>query len=367
MSALCREFEISRPTGYAWLARSRQCERLQELQEKSRRPHRSPRRTASGTEERVVQLRQQYPDWGARKLAKFLSDRGVQLPRITVHRILLRHGLVQQQDRHRSAVQRFQRAAPNELWQMDFKGMPPHRPGCTPLTVLDDCSRYLLGLFEQAGTRAALVQPNLQSVFERDGVPDAMLMDHGTPWWDMHTPWGWTWLTVWLMRQGIRVHLSGYRHPQTQGKVERCHGSLERAMAKRPKAADRDWQSWLDDFRQEYNHVRPHEALQMEVPAQHWQPSQRKYQAHPPVWEYSNPGNVRKVGANACIFVGGRNYYVSAALVGEWVQIQWLEDRALLYFCNTVVRELDLRTGRSHIINFGQMDRIRSQGLQCED
>jgi len=367
MVALCREFEISRPTGYEWLQRYRQCERVLELKEKSRRPHHSPQQTDAAIEEQVVQMRLQLPDWGAKKLKEVLRSRGVELPRITIHRILLRHGLVRQQDRHRPAVQRFERAAPNELWQMDFKGMPAHRPGCTPLTILDDCSRYLLGLLELAGTRAKPVQERLQQVFEQDGLPDAMLMDHGPPWWNMHTPWGWTWLTVWLMRQGIGVRLSGYRHPQTQGKVERCHGSLEAAMAKRPKPEGQSWQSWLDAFRQEYNHVRPHEALGMEVPAQRWHKSPRLFQQRPPEWEYSDPANVRKVGPTGCISAANRNHYISLAFVGERVQIQWLEDRLLVYFCNTVVREIDLRAGSSHAIDYGQMQRIRSRGLKCDE
>jgi transposase InsO family protein len=97
-------------------------------------------------------------------------------------------------------------------------------------------------------------------------MPDAMLLDHGTPWWNMQSQSGWTWLTVWLMRQGIRLYLSGYRHPQTQGKIERSNRSLESAMRKRPKAPELGWQAWLDAYREEHNHVRPHEALQMEVP-----------------------------------------------------------------------------------------------------
>jgi len=250
MSGLCREFEISRPTGYLWLRRYRECERLQELAEKSRRPHSSPRQTLPELEERVVALRQSHPDWGAEKLRVVLERDQVRLPRITIHRILLRRGLVREQDRHRAAVQRFAREAPNQLWQMDFKGMPESRR-CLPLSMLDDHSRYLVGLIELASTRAEPVRQSLQTVFEGNGLPDGMLMDHGSPWWNMQSEAGWTWLTVWLMKQGIRLHMSGYRHPQTQGKVERMHGSLEAAMVKRGKPEGADWQPWLDAFRQE--------------------------------------------------------------------------------------------------------------------
>jgi transposase InsO family protein len=172
-------------------------------------------------------LRKTFPDWGAAKLVKLLEREQLIVPRITVHRILLRNGLVRDKDRHRAAGQHFERESPNQLWQMDFKGMPAERKSCLQLVILDDHSRYLVGLFATLSTRAEPVQSNLARVFAEHGLPEAMLMDHGTPWWNMQSQAGWTWLTVWLMKQGIRLYMSGYRHPQTQGKVERCNGSLE--------------------------------------------------------------------------------------------------------------------------------------------
>jgi transposase InsO family protein len=363
MTALCREYEISRPTGYRWLQRYRECERLQDLRELSRRPHRSPRQTAAAIEERVVALRRQYPDWGALKLADLLRRQQIELPRITVHRILLRHGLVAEEDRHRTATKRFERAQPNQLWQMDFKGMPETRPGCLPLVILDDHSRYLPGLFSTTGTRADPVQEHLRSVFRRDGLPDAMLMDHGTPWWNMQSASGWTWLTVWLMQQDIRIYLSGYRHPQTQGKIERCNGSLEAAMVKRPKPEGQSWQAWLDQYRHEYNHVRPHEALAMDVPAQRWKPSARAFQEHPKPWEYPDPAHVRKVRESGSVALAGQNYFVSRAFIGENVQLEVHQERVLVWYRRTLVREFDLATGASHPVDGEVMQRARTHGL----
>jgi transposase InsO family protein len=362
MKALCQEFEISRPTGYLWLKRYRECERIGELAELNRRPHRSPNQTGAEQEQRVLALRQQYPDWGARKLMELLKREQLELPRITVHRILLRNGLVRDRDRHRAATKRFQREAPNQLWQMDFKGMPDKRMGCLPLVVIDDHSRYLLGLFATTSTQARPVQENLTTVFRRDGLPEAMLMDHGTPWWNMQSAAGWTWLTVWLMRQGIRLHLSGYRHPQTQGKIERCNGSLEAAMVKRPKPAGQSWRSWLEAYRQEHNHVRPHEALQMDVPAQHWKPSPRTFQPHQQLWEYSDPINVRKVRENGGVSLRGQSYFVSRALIGQNVQLEYLQNRLLVWFCRTLVREFDLQSGMSYAVQDQPMQRARTQG-----
>jgi transposase len=120
-SALCAEFDISRPTGYLWLERYRKLG-VGGITEQSRKPHYSPRRTAKHLEQLVVQVRLRYPDWGARKLRVVLAREGVELPRNTIHRILLRHDLVSEEERHPQATQRFERSRPNELWQMDFKG-----------------------------------------------------------------------------------------------------------------------------------------------------------------------------------------------------------------------------------------------------
>jgi transposase InsO family protein len=363
IKALCEEFGISRPTGYLWLKRFRGCDRLQDLSEVSRRPHRSPRQTARAIEDQVIALRKTYPDWGAAKLVKLLERKQIEIPRITVHRILLRNGLVKEQDRHRPALRRFEREAPNQLWQMDFKGMPEAQKDCLPLVILDDHSRYLLGLFAAGGTKAKPVQEYLTAVFLRDGLPEAMLMDHGTPWWNMRSESGWTWLTVWLMKQGIRLYLSGYRHPQTQGKIERCNGSLEAALCKRPKPVAQHWQAWLDAYRQEHNHVRPHEALQMDVPAQHWTPSARCFLPSPKAWDYPEPAHVCRVRENAGVRVHGHSYFVSRAFIGQNVQLQFLEDTVLVWFCRTLVREFNLQTRASHSVDFGQFDRARTHGL----
>jgi transposase InsO family protein len=276
MQQLCEEFEISRPTGYQWLRRY-QGGGIAGVVEKSRRPHHSPEKTPVEIEQRVIELRQQRPDWGARKLQVVLRGEQIDLPVITVHRILLRRGLVRAQDQHPRAVGRFERGAANQLWQMDFKSPIGWEAPVGPLSVLDDHSRYAVTLQGTWSTQAEPVKQGLIEAFERCGVPEEMLMDHGTPWWNMRAVAGWTWLTVWLMKQGIRLHFSGYRHPQTQGKVERFHGALAAAAKRRGFPSRERRQAWLDEFRQEYNHVRPHEALEMRTPASVWSRSERPY------------------------------------------------------------------------------------------
>src|SRR5438874_2818090 len=239
------------------------------IAEQSRRPHHSPSRTDAEVEMQVVKSRQRYPDWGARKLQVVLARGGIALPRNTIHRILLRYDLVREQDRSSPAVQRFERSQPNELWQMDFKGPKGWPQAMGPLSVLDDHSRYLIALSANGSTHGELVREQLEQAFQRCGVPQAMLMDHGTPWWSTKTASGRTHLSLWLMRQGIQLQWSGIRHPQTQGKVERFHGSLQRALERRGPGRESK-QAWLDAYRWEHNHVRPHEALGMQTPATRW-------------------------------------------------------------------------------------------------
>ena len=298
-----------------------------------------------GTRTAGIQLRQRYPDWGARKLQVLLAQQGLALPASTIHRILLRHHLVRAEDRHEHAVQRFERAQPNELWQMDFKSPLGWDTHVGPLSVLDDHSRYMTVLGETKSTRAELVREQLESGFGRCGVPQGMLMDHGVPWWNVNSAGGITGLAIWLMQQGIRLRWSGLRHPQTQGKVERFHGSLERSMKLRGLPREHR-QAWLDAYRQEYNEVRPHEALGMRTPASVWRKSERVYDPQPRRWEYAENTDVRKINAQGYLSVRGFRWYCRP-LANQWVQLMTMEQRILVYYCQTVVCELDLGSHRS--------------------
>src|SRR5271165_6671979 len=329
MAELCREFGISRPVGYEWLRRY-EAGGVEGIAERSQRPQHSPRRKEAAIEQQVIALRRRYPDWGARKLRVLLQEQGVELARNTIHRILLRHQLVRPEDQHEPAVQRFERSRANELWQMDFKGPK---------------------LWHQAvgSTRSEVVREQLETAFLRCGVPEQMLMDHGVPWWSARSSGGMTELSLWLMRQGVELHWSRVRHPQTQGKVERFHGELQRALARR-RVLVPDVQAWLDEFRWEHNHVRPHEALGMERPASRWQPSERRYDPQPPRWEYPAGARVLKVDSQGKLTLAGRNWKISGALVGEWVQVVKLGERVQVYYCSTLVREIDLAIQRSTMV-----------------
>jgi transposase InsO family protein len=155
------------------------------------------------------------------------------------------------------------------------------------------------------GPKERLVRQHLERAFRECGLPEAMLMDHGIPWWNHQSFGGSTQLSLWLMRQGIRLCFSGIRHPQTQGKVERHHGSMERALDA-PRRAQQDHQQWLDDYRREHNYIRPHEALGMQTPASRWQPSPRQYNPNPPAWEYPEGAWTLKIDSHGTIDIRSR-------------------------------------------------------------
>lgn len=357
MAGLCREFGISRPTGYRWLKRFRDSERVEELRELSRRPQHMPRKTEAEVEAEVVRERQRRPDWGAKKLRVLLQKNGTEIGRMTVHRILQRHQLILPHRSHRPALQRFQRTQPNELWQMDFKGLAANlSKGWAPLSVLDDCSRYALGLTGLKGTSGGPVKATLEGIFREAGMPEAMLVDHGTPWWNSQHPCGWTNLSIWLMKQNISLHFSAIRHPQTQGKVERFHRSLEDALHERGfPARQEDWPRWLEEFRQEYNHIRPHEALNMEVPARRWRPSERAYEEQLPDWAYAPGSQVMTVRQSGQIKIGKNQYTITRALAGEQVELRPLiGERSLVFYRRTCIREIDFQKEQSYPVYFSR-------------
>lgn len=343
---LCREFGISRQTGHLWLKRYRS-EGSAGMKDRSRRPLHSPNKTAAALESAVVSLRQRRPDWGAAKLARMLVGQTptATLPARTVHRILERHGLIAEEDRRQQATQRFQRENPNELWQMDFKGLPGSNRAPGPLSVVDDCSRYIVVLRNLGSTALGGVKESLTEAFQQNGMPEAMLMDHGMPWWSSSSAWGLTELSVWLMRLGIRVSYSGIRHPQTQGKVERMHGALQKATSKRQ--CDLTNQTWLDEFRHEYNAVRPHEALNMMTPASVWRPSQRRFPDEIADWQYGPATICHRLEKRGRMYWQGRMWDISYALRHLTVGIEVVGNRALVYFCRTPIRELNLDTGET--------------------
>ena len=348
-AGLCREYGISRPTGYLWVKRVMAGGWVMEsVEDCSRRPHRSPYRTSAEIESRVVSWRGRE-GWGGKKIREKLLAEGLVLPVITINRILKRNGLVGDWEHQKAATRRFERSQPNELLPMDFKGDYRLRGGrCYPLSVLDDYSRYALGLYALGNQGGLGVQRCLIEVFERYGLPEGMLMDHGCPWWSSMNSFGLTWLSVWLLKQGISLHHGRTNHPQTQGKVERFHRTLKDSLRHHGEPETlTGFQEALRRFQRVYNEERPHEALGMNVPRQHYRPSPRSYQPQPPAWEYPPGTLVKQLNSQGVLDCPGGRRFVCEALANEWVAIEEMGGHWLVKYRHQYVREIDLETGRT--------------------
>lgn len=348
ISSLCRDFGVSRTTGYLWLNRFQQSGELSGLRELSRRPHRLANKTSLSLERQVIAYRNRF-GWGGKKLRELMLRDGLNMKVATINRILKRNGLIHPKDSHRPAVKRFERKLPNELWQMDFKGdyrLPNGR--CYPLSILDDHSRYAVGLYALKRQDTNTVYDCLVRAFESYGVPDAMLMDHGIPWWGNSNHHGLTRLSVRLINQGIKLYFSGIRHPQTQGKVERFHRTLEHAVRHygRPSTIT-GWKELLEFFLDEYNHVRPHEALEMATPIERYQPSRKAYSPNPKEWEYPQGSIVEQLNTQSCLDFNRKRYFVSEALSKQKVRIEQIKNKLIVSYRQMYVREIEIETGRS--------------------
>ncbi len=348
MTTTCRAFGISRKTGYKWLARHHAAGSVAALADRARRPHHSPQRTSDRVTARGVALRERY-GWGGDKLTALLAGEGIMLAPRTIDRIVAREGLTRLDVAPAAAAGRFEHAAPNDRWQMDTKGhYPLPRGRCHPLSVVDDLSRYAVGLSALSTLHMRGVRDALVDCFERDGVPAAMLMDHGSPWWAPSNAAGLSTLSVFLLKQGIRLLHGRVRHPQTQGKVERFHRTLGERLRWWGVPSDlAGFRQAFAAFRAEYNDVRPHEALGQQPPASHFRPSRRRYRAQPRRWQYPTGSDVRRVDRTGSIAYEGHRLFVGGALIGDEVVCLRLEQRVLVLYRHMYVRERHLRSGRS--------------------
>ena len=350
---LCRRFRISAPTGYKWIERYRAGGEAA-LADRSCRPTSSPERSDDKTESAVLRLREQHPAWGARKLRAVLEARDEKMPAVsTVHAILRRHGKIDPSAAAKHQPwQRFEHDRPNALWQMDFKGHVPMQRGgrCHPLTIVDDHSRFSIGLFACVNEQLGTVQDRLRRVFRCYGLPERMLTVNGPPWAVSHTPGGYTRLSVWLMRLGVSVSKGRPFHPQTQGKAERFHRTLKAELLGRTDLRDVDHaQAALDQWRGTYNLLRPHEALGMSVPASKYSPSPRTFPETLPELAYGPDDQVRHVRQRSEIRHGGQVWWIGDAFKGEWVGVRGTADDAVseLRLGHVLIGYLNRRTLRS--------------------
>jgi len=333
---LCRRFSISPKTGYKWIGRF-QAHGPGGILDRSRRPGNSPARTAPEVEAAVLAVRDAHPAWGGRKICVRLLTLGrkdVPAPS-TATAILRRHGRISPAASSAAEPwQRFEHAAANDLWQMDFKGrFPTARSDCHPLTILDDHSRFALAVEACTNEQTETVRGKLITTFRRAGLPWRMLMDNGSPWGNdlehVHTP-----LTVWLMRLGVGVVHSRPYHPETQGKDERFHRTLKAEVLSGRSFRDlQHCQRAFDQWRPIYNFERPHESLGMQVPASRWRPSPREYPEQLPPVEYAPGEDLRRVQTLGWISYRGHQARVPKAFTGQTVAIRPTATDGLFHVC----------------------------------
>lgn len=349
-SQLCQRFGISRTTGYKWLGRAN-ANAQETFADRSRRPYTSPTKTSAELEYEALTLRTQHPAWGGRKINRILKDRGqknVPAPSTVTH-ILHRHGLIGPRQTGEGAVyHRFEHEKPNQLWQIDFKGYFATEQGrCEPLTVLDDHSRYNIILQAMQTTNTIPVKQALTDTFRQYGLPDRINADNGQPWGcPAAKHHGISQLTVWLIRLGVRISFSRPAHPQTNGKEERFHRTLKAEVLTGKTFSDlKQVQRVFDEWRAIYNHVRPHDALGLAVPASRYKPSLRAFPEILPEIEYSPDDEVVEVKWNGVVRFKQQCLKVSNALQG--LPIAFRKDHEQdglydIYFCHHRLGRLDL-------------------------
>lgn len=350
-SQLCERFGISRKTGYKWLRRWAD-EGDDGLVDQSRRPDRSPGQTAAAIERAVLKIRQQHPAWGGRKIRKRLEMQGVKSPpsASTITTILHRHGCI---DEAESAKHQpygsFERANPNELWQVDFKGEFSLSRGnlCYPLTILDDHSRYSLGVFACRNQKRVTVQNHFRHVFDRYGLPRAIYVDNGNPWGTKDQGFGHTRFTAWLLRHDIAVIHGRPYYPQGRGKLERFHRTLKlEVLQGRQFSSHKETQVAFDTWRSVYNQERPHESLDLGVPSSRYRASDRSFQEATEAYEYSDRFVVRRTQRYGQFGFQGRTYRVSEAFAEGSIGLAPSDDGVWdVYYCRYRIGVLNEHEG----------------------
>ena len=354
MTELCASFAISRETGYVWLRRYRALG-LEGLVELNRGAKRHPQQTAAVMEQAIVELRQAPMRWGPRKLKRVLErdQPGRSWPASsTIGELLKREGLVVGRKKRRKTAPY---SAPlahaddcNRVWCADFKGWFRSGDGARidPLTISDGYSRYLLRCQAVTKTDSERVGAIFEAAFREYGQPQAIRTDNGAPFASTAVA-GLSRLAVWWIKLGIVPERIAAGHPEQNGRHERMHRTLKQEVASPPAENRRAQQRQLDRFRQEYNQVRPHEALQMQTPASVYEPSGREYPRRVPEVEYPSPMLVRSVKSHGGFRWKKHDVFLSEVLWGERIGLLPRDERWFtIYFAQLPLAEFDSQQSR---------------------
>lgn len=349
---LCERYGVSRPTGYKWIERFHD-NGYTGLEELSRRPRHCPNQTSEDLVEEILELRRKHPFWGAKKLLRILSRRQPNRSwpgRSTISDLLKRHGLIDKKRRRKypghPGKPETSMDAPNDTWCADFKGEFKTGNGiyCYPLTVTDGCSRYLLeckGLPSVAHTEA---KPVFAKIFRKFGLPRIIRTDNGAPF--ATTAIGrLSRLSVWWIRLGIFPELIQPGRPSQNGRHERMHKTLKQETTRPPAKTMRGQQLRFNQFIDEFNNVRPHEALDDETPASLYTPSNRDYPSRLSPIEYPGHFEKRLVSRNGGFRWNSTRVPITHTLEGEYVGLEEVDDGLWdVYFGPVRLGQMDERT-----------------------
>jgi len=350
MTDLCREFGISRKTGYKIFDRYKD-HGLQALSDRSRRPVRYANQLPGQLETAIVQAKRDKPHWGARKIRELLVRRlpgDVRVPaKSTIHAVLDRNGLVNRQPSRRNRATGTPLSAgttPNDLWCADFKGEFRLGNGryCYPLTVTDHASRFLLLCEALESTREDLAATAFERLFKERGLPKAIRSDNGVPFASPNALYNLSKLAVWWLRLGIAIERIKPGHPQQNGRHERMHLTLKKEATRPPGANSLQQQARFDRFLEEFNTERPHEAIAMRCPAEVYSPSSRPYAGLP---DLAYPFHDRDILVTACgrICMHRKKINISGVLAGQRLGIKEVDDGIwLVTFINYDLGYIDL-------------------------
>lgn len=347
-SALCREYGITRKTGYKWIRRYRQGT---QLSDQSRRPCSIPGKTPPETERKILLLRAENPGWGAATLKNVLEKNGeTEIPSArTVNTILKRNGCISPEEslKHQP-FHRYEKDCCNEMWQTDFKGEFRTRDGkyCYPLDILDDHSRFAIQISASDCT-ANVVKKCFESAFSEYGLPESILSDNGAQFAGFKQ--GYTQFEKWLMCLDVLPIHGRIKHPQTQGKIERFHRSMKEELLKHStfeNAAEAD--AALQEWRYKYNFIRPHEALGLKCPGEVYHPSDRQYTENITRWEYGGQYHVLKVNNWGYVRFDRFQVYLSETMAGEYIEFRPSPDNNSFLACfrNFQIAEFSTENGQ---------------------
>lgn len=347
-SSLCREFGITRKTGYKWVDRFKN---QNELKDQSRKPNLIANKTPIEIEEVILALRNENPGWGAKTIKQVLENHGHEnIPCVkTVNNILNRNGcILKEESEKRHKYIRFQRELCNEMWQTDFKGDFELKNGnrCYPLDIIDDHSRFLIKIAPAPNTKNVVI-PAFESAFSEYGMPLSVLSDNGGQFAGFKQ--GYTQFEKWLMCLDILPIHGRVRHPQTQGKIERFHRTLKDELLRYKtfediEHANIEIQAWRD----KYNNIRPHEALNMLTPSEVYIKSNRQYTGLIKPYEYSGEYPILKVNCKGYIIFEYQRLYFSETFIGEYIEFRPnpLGDSFYACFRNFIIAEFDSISGK---------------------